>query len=125
MWSLRIAAFAVATSAYSGAPVFLLIFPSRALKRSSAYLSAFGSFAGSTSVTPLRSALEPDALMSSSEPIKMIFAIPSFTIRLAASTTRLSSPSQRTIVFPAVLAFVNNSSTNAIKKPSLKELYNI
>ena len=49
---------------------------------------------------------------SPSVPKRMIFAIPSFTIFAAASTTRLSSPSQRTIVLLADLALLRSSSTN-------------
>ena len=105
---------------YSGLPVFLLIFPSRALYRISAYLSVSGQVAGSMILTPVKSTPGAAFFDSSSLPIKIILAIPSFTMRLAASTTRLSSPSHRTIVLPRVFAFFSSSSTKAILKPSLK-----
>ena len=42
-------------------------------------------------------------------PLNVIFAIPFLTIFEAASTTRLSSPSHKTIVLPAEAAFFSSS----------------
>ena len=88
-----------------------------------AYSAVFSEVSGSTSVMPVRSTPGATLLASSSLPMSTILAIPSLVICAAASTTRLSSPSQRTSVFLRDAAFALISSSNAMLKFLLKTLY--